>query len=112
MGILKGETVFLYEKKQTGIDGFNAPIYEQKTVAVDNVLICQPSAEAVINDVELYGKHIEFMLCIPKGDTHDWTDAVVEFHGQKFHTFGFPAEYMEHLVPLDWNKQIKVERYG
>ena len=36
----------------------------------------------------------------------------VEFFGQKWRTYGGVQQYIEELVPLDWNKKVKVERYG
>ena len=41
---------------------------------VENVLIGEPSAEAVISELELYGKCIAYTLAISKGDTHHWED--------------------------------------
>lgn len=52
------------------------------------------------------------MRRIPKGDTHVWENRTVEFLGKKWRTFGIPQEWMEHRVPLPWNKRVKVERYG
>lgn len=52
------------------------------------------------------------MLALPKGDSHDWHNVTVEFFGQKFRTYGDVVQGMESLVPLAWNKQVKVERYG
>lgn len=112
MGLIKGVPVTLITRQKTGVDGFGAPIYEELPVVVDNVLICQPSPDAAVSDLQLFGKHIAYMLCIPKGDTHNWTDCAVEFFGERFRSYGYPAEYINDMVPLDWNKQVKVERYG
>jgi hypothetical protein len=35
----------------------------------------------------------------------------VEFFGQRFRTIGFPTQGIEELIPLAWNKKVKVERY-
>ena len=56
--------------------------------------------------------HLAYELCIPKGDAHSWDDVTVEFFGQKWRTYGGVQQYIEELVPLDWNKKVKVERYG
>ncbi len=112
MGWIKGTAVTLYEKVQTGTDEFNAPIYEEQPVTVENVLITPEGDQDVINDMQLYGKHAEYELSIPKGDTHNWVDATVEFWGHKFKTFGFNHGYIQENVPLSWNAKVKVERYG
>lgn len=112
MAQLKGITVRLYDRVQTGTDGFNAPTYAETPIEVENVLVCPVSTTDIISDLQLYGKRTEYELCIPKGDTHNWEEKRVEFFGQMWKTFGFPQEYIEELVPLAWNRKVKVERYG
>lgn len=112
MAHLKGITVKLYEKVRTGIDAFRAPIYTEMPVEVENVLVCPVSTDDIVADLQLYGKHAVYELCIPKGDDHTWEDRTVEFFGQKWRTFGFPQQWIAENVPLDWNLKVKVERYG
>lgn len=107
-----GISIVLYDKEQAGVDGFGRPIYEETAETVDNVLVGEPSAEEIIDTLNLTGKHLAYTLAIPKGDTHTWTDRKVEFFGETFHTFGTPTQGIEELIPLDWNKKVKVERYG
>ena len=52
-----------------------------------------------------------YKLAIPKGDTHIWTDCLVEFFGKKFKVVGEPIEGIEEMLPLSWNKQVQVECY-
>ena len=108
---MRGITITLHNKVQTGTDEFNAPIYSDQDVSVDNVLVGEPSGDEIIQDLNLYGKRLAFVLAIPKGDAHDWTDVEVSFFGQKFRTYGEPTQGMDHLIPLSWNKKVKVERY-
>ncbi len=35
----------------------------------------------------------------------------VEFFGRKFRTYGAVTEGIEALIPLSWNRKVKVERY-
>lgn len=108
---MRGITITLHNKVQTGTDEFNAPIYADQDVTVDNVLVGEPSGDEIVQDLNLYGKRLAFVLAIPKGDEHDWTDVEVSFFGQKFRTYGEPTQGIEHLIPLSWNKKVKVERY-
>lgn len=110
--MLKGIDVTLYTKIQTGEDGFHDPVYEETPVTVHNVLVGEPSAEEITTELQLTGRRLAYTLAIPKGDTHDWADAKVKFFGQTFLTCGGVQQYIEELVPLDWNKKVKVERYG
>lgn len=108
---MRGVTIILYDKVQTGVDAFNRPVYEDVATTVDNVLIGEPTTEDVINELNLTGKHLAYTLAIPKGDAHEWNDRKVEFFGEVFHTYGEPTQGIEHLIPLSWNKKVKVERY-
>lgn len=112
MALLNGISVKLHTRVQTGIDAFNAPIYTETAVEVKNVLVCPVSTEDIVTAQQLYGKRAVYELCIPKEDGHDWENRTVEFYGKKWRTFGIPLEWMNHLVPGDWNRKVKVERSG
>lgn len=109
---MKGITITLYDKAKVGEDDFHAPIYEETAIPVENVLIGEPSTDQITEDMNLYGKRLAYTLAIPKGDAHDWKDKKVEFFGEVFRTYGEPTQGIEHLIPLSWNKKVKVERYG
>jgi hypothetical protein len=111
MGRLTGRTVILYDRVRTGTDPFNRPVYEDVPTEVDNVLIGSPSAEEIIDTLNLTGKRAAYTLGIPKGDTHVWTDRKVEFFGEVFRTIAMPNKGQEELIPLDWSQNVMVERY-
>jgi len=97
---------------QTGTDEFKRPVYEENFVNVKNVLVGVPSSEDVINELNLSGKRITYILGIPKSDTHNWINTEVEFWGQRFRTIGRPIQGIDENIPLSWNKKVKVEDYG
>lgn len=109
--MLKGIDIILYEKTKTGEDAFHAPIYTETPVTVHNVLVGEPATEDIVNDLQLYGRRLDYTLALPKGDAHDWHNMTVEFWGQKFRTYGDVVQGIENLIPLCWNKKVKVERY-
>jgi hypothetical protein len=114
---MRGITVTLYELKEVGRDAFNAPIYEEKAETVDNVLVGEPSTDDYASAVSVFGKQIQFMLGIPKGDTHDWTDKKVTWtnaqgNTQTVHTFGFPIMGVEANIPGPWHMKVRCEAYG
>lgn len=109
---MKGVTVYLHVKTESGVDEFGAPIYINEIVPVDNVLIGEPSSDQAIQELNLYGKRLAYVLAIPKGDEHVWTDTEVEFFGETFRTYGEPTQGIDALIPLSWNKKVRVERYG
>lgn len=108
--LIQGITIYLYNETQTGTDAFNRPVYETEVVAVDNVLIEPMTETEVLDTLNLTGRKAVYRLCLPKGDTHDWTDKTVEFYGEKWRTIGDTLEWIESMVPLAWNKKVRVER--
>lgn len=112
MGLLKGITVILIEKVEAGNDPFGNPIYTDKPVKVENVMVAPTSSDDIVNQLTLTGKKAVYTLAIPKGDTHDWENKEVQFFGKSWRTFGEPLEGIEELIPLDWNKKVTVEHYG
>ena len=109
---MRGITVTLYNRTSDSTDEFNRPIYTETAIAVDNVLVGQPTTDEITDTLNLTGKKLAYVLAIPKGDTNTWTDRTVEFFGEKFRTIGEPTMGIEHLIPLSWNKKVRVERYG
>ena len=105
------DNVTLHVKTQTGVDAFNVPVYADDTAVVTGILIGRPESEDEARAIDLYGKRIEYSLGIPKGDAHDWENAVVEFWGQKFRTFGFTKTANQANVPGPWGCVVMVERY-
>ena len=107
---MTGVSIVLYNKTETGLDDFNHPIYSETAETIENVLIGEPSTQEIIDTLNLTGRKLAYTLAIPKGDTHIWEDRNVEFFGEVFHTIGSPTQGIDHLIPLAWNKKVKVER--
>ncbi|WP_195935484.1 hypothetical protein [Lactococcus lactis] len=112
MGMIKGITVTLIDNLETRKDPFGNPIYEDKEIEVNNVLVSPTSSDDIVNQLTLTGKKAIYTLAIPKEDTHDWENKKVRFFGKTWRTFGEPLEGIEELIPLDWNKKVTVEHYG
>lgn len=108
---MTGVTVTLYERVLTGHDALNDPVYALTPVDVPNVLVGQPTTDEVTSSIDLYGKRIEYMLGIPKGDTHNWEDTAVIIFGQTYRTFGSTIQGIEANVPTPWHKKVRVARY-
>ena len=108
---IKGMTVRLITLTQTGVDGFNAPVYEESYEDVENVLVGQPVQSPIVDQQTLQGKMAAFSLGIPKGDTHIWKDQSVEFFGRRWHVFGDVIMGIEENVPGPWHHIYNVERY-
>lgn len=109
---MKGATVTLHVRTANGTDSFGNTIYTDSIKTVANVLIGQPTTDEISSSIELYGKKIEYMLGIPKVNTDNWEDTVVEFWGQSYRTFGFTIQGIEENIPTPWHRKVRVERCG
>lgn len=116
MGKIKGDKVILYVETQTGELPTGEPVMETVPVQVDNVLIGEPTTDEITTSVDMYGKVIRYMLGIPKGDTHDWTNKRVDWTDaegitHKLQTFGFEIMGIEENIPLEWHKKVRCAIY-
>lgn len=107
---MKGITVTLTVRTLAGYDAMNVPVYTESSVDVADVLVAPASSEDVTDAMNLYGKKVEYVLAIPKGDAHVWENTTVSFFGQTFRTVGLPTGGIEAMIPLRWNKKVRVER--
>lgn len=114
MGRITGQgiTVELVGKVLTSHDPFGKAIYEEAVETVANVLVGEPTTDEITDTLNLTGKKLAYTLAVPKGDSHIWTNRQIRFFGETFMTIGEPTQGIEALIPLDWNKKVKVERYG
>lgn len=112
MEMIKGITIIYLKKVEAGRDGFNRPLYSFVEEAVENVLVSPVSSDDFLSTNNLNGKKAIYTLAIPKGDTHDWEDCVVEFFGRRWKSIGIPLEGIEENIPMSWNKKVTVEWYG
>ena len=70
--MIKGITVILINKAENGRDAFNHPIYEEKEMPVENVLVAPASTTEMVDMLNLTGKKAVYNIAIPKGDNHVW----------------------------------------
>lgn len=108
---LHGITITLLERVQVGTDPFNKPVYREEPVEVENVLIAPvtPGGEEVLDTLNLTGRKAVYTLAIPKGDNHRWEGCKVQFFGGTWQVIGKPTQGIEALIPLSWNKKVRVE---
>lgn len=111
MAMLKGITVTLITKQETGTDPFDNPIYTDVEIPVENVLVAPTLSDDVVNTLSLTGRKAVYTLAIPKGDTNTWENQEVRFFGRRWRVFGIPLQGIDDLIPLEWNKKVMVEAY-
>lgn len=109
--MIKGITVILINKAENGRDAFNHPIYEEKEMPVENVLVAPASTTEMVDMLNLTGKKAVYNIAIPKGDNHVWKDQKVKFFGQIWQVIGFPQRGIDENIPLEWNEKWLVTAY-
>lgn len=108
---LKGIIIKLIEKEKIGVDEFGHSIYGEYKCFIDDVLVAPVQATELVADANVNTSKTIYNLAIPKGDSHNWKNADVEFFGKRWHVIGLPIEGIEELIPLRWNKKVTVELY-
>ena len=111
MSKIKGITVTLITKQQTGTDPLGAPIYTDVEIPVENVLVSPTNSDDIITQLNLTGRRAIYTLAIPKKDNNTWENQEVHFFGKRWRVFGKPLEGIKDLIPLDWNKKVTIELY-
>lgn len=112
MAFIQGIDVKLIPQVKTGTDEYGTDIYaDGDPVIVHNVLVAPVSSQQQKEINDLYSKTASYTIAIPKGDTHVWTDQIVEFFGKRWHVFTLPQKGIDAMIPLQWNDQYQVERY-
>lgn len=109
MALIKGITVQLVDKVQTGTDEFNRAIFEDIEVDIENVLVSPMSNTEILDTLNLTGKKAVYQLAIPKTDNNSWEGKKVRFFGQEWRVIGKPTRGIESMIPLEWNLKVKVE---
>ena len=112
--LIRGIPVVLYVRTDTGeTDAFGRAIVTETPVTVENVLVqpLQRTTDVPTEETNITGEKTSYILGIPKGDTHDWKNARVEFFGETFRTESGEWQGIEALIPLDWNRKIVCRKY-
>lgn len=111
MQLLRGTAVQLGIKTQTGEDSFGAPVCDTEYVTVENVLVGEPTSDEITSELALSGKRLQYVLGIPRSDTHDWEDTTVIIWDKTFRTVGGVIRGISENIPGPWDKKIRVVRY-
>lgn len=108
---IRGISVTLINKVQTGEDSFHAPVYVYTEEEIENVLVAPASSTEILDTLNLTGKKVVYNLAIPKEDTHTWEGQLVKFFGETWRVVNIPERGIDNLIPGDWNQKVQVERY-
>ncbi len=107
---IRGVTVTLLLKEQSGTDAFNRPVWTERELEVGNVLIAPATSDAMTEETNLDGRRASYQLAIPKSNTDTWEGQRVRFWGETWNVVGIPIRGIDELIPGPWNMKVMVER--
>ena len=107
---LRGETVVVSYREQTGVDAFHSPVYKDVEMDVDNVLVEPGEAADVIESVRPDGTEVNYTLRFPKTfkEASKLENGKVKVRGQVIKIIGHPDYLDPEMCPTDWNMTVKV----
>lgn len=111
MGRIKGITVTLITETESGTDPFGVPTVTETETKIENVLVAPVSQDERLTEQDLTGAQIVYKLGIPKADTHNWYNKKVKIWGETYKTVGEVERGIDELIPLEWNRNVNVERF-
>lgn len=109
--MFKGITIQLSERTEIGHDEFNAPVYRESYIDIENILVSPVSSTEQTDILNMTGTKVVYEIAIPKDDDHEWENQLVKFFGKTWRCVGIPTEGIPDLIPGPWNRKVKVERY-
>lgn len=101
--------VDLLVKTKTGENAFGEPVFSSEWISVSGCLVAPMSEQEILETWNLTGRKAIYQIAVPKGDTHSWTNTLVKFFGETWRTISEPIQGIDALIPLGWNKKVKVE---
>lgn len=109
--LIKGETVVVYRREQTGVDPGNNPIYDWAETTVEDVLVA-PGPRADVDDSNRPdGVEVSWNLHFPKTWTDSLRGAEVSVRGgPRSPVVGDPQGYTVPNTPGRWNRPVELER--
>lgn len=111
MAKIKGITVTLINKIETGKDGFGHPVYKESRVNVKNVLVAPAGTTEIVDMFNLTGKKGVYNLAIPKEIIMFGRTRKLKFFGELWQVIGLAQEGIADNIPLSWNQKWMVARY-
>ena len=108
---MRGETVIVLRRVQTGVDEGNNPVYENVQESVGTVLVGSPNGENATDSTRPYGIQIDANLYFPRDYTGEpLRGQSVIVRGAKYKVVGDPFPVDGGMTPTGWNMTVPVTR--
>ena len=107
---MRGETVVVITRTETGRGPGNSPIWTEAEVAVGNVLVAPGARADALDSNRPSGVDVVFTLSFPKAFVGSLRGCRVRVRGEAFDVIGDPRPYQDANTPGDWDRPVEVER--
>lgn len=108
--MIRGRTVTVVTKVQSGTDRFNDPVFAETSSDVQNVVI-QRGESSDLDATRPEGARVDFTLHFPKTYAGDLRGAEVILYGEfagRYKVVGEPYPYMVENTPTPWYMPVEV----
>ena len=107
---MKGETVTVTTRVQSGTDPGGDATYTTSTSSVDDVLVAPGSQSNAVDNIRPDGIEVALTLYFPRTFTGTLRGAIITVRGEDYKVIGDPIPYNGGLTPTRWNLVAECER--
>jgi hypothetical protein len=111
--LFKGELVRIELTAQSGVDAFNAPVFETTLLEVADVLVSPGATRDIEQSNRPDGARLAYTLHFPKAFTEAFEEKLdglwIQVRGERLRVVGSPRAYAPELTPGAWNMPVEVE---
>ncbi|MDY5151341.1 hypothetical protein R6G85_02415 [Actinotignum urinale] len=107
---MQGEQVEIITYAQVGEDDFKTPIYVEKSIVVENVLVAPAYTGDLTGGQRIEGDKTRLELHFPKTFTTNLRGATAKIRGSLYKIIGDPQPYIPANTPTCWGRKAEAVR--
>jgi hypothetical protein len=107
---VRGETVTVITRTQTGTDPGGDAIWTTTETPVDNVLVANGSQTLSTDSIRPDGIEVACTLYFPRSFSGSLRGGIVKVRGHEYRVLGDPLPYDGGMTPTQWNLVVECER--
>lgn len=107
---MQGEQVEIITRTQIGEDDFKTPIYAEKSIVVENVLVAPAYTDDLTGGQRSEGDKTRLELHFPKTFTTNLRGATAKIRGSLYKIEGDPQAYIPANTPTCWGRKAEAVR--
>lgn len=105
---MRGETVCVHARVQTGTDDLNDAVWEDVELEVDNVLVAPGASQDVVSSMRPDGVQVRYTLYFPKTFDGRLEHCSIDVRGERLDVVGSPRRFDKVNCPTEWWMVVEV----